>query len=283
MKTSTKVLGESGRYVSDAAQREWRRVSSLTVILIGLLGLVEGFVLASFIPRALLPPWAKTTLLIGVFPALYALWKWGNRKMDDIDKRHRAYQRGADGEDQVARVLARFPDDFHVIHDLATPFGNVDHVVIGPTGVFILDAKSWRGVVTGDGKGELLVNGRPTDKQNIRPFVGRMLSIRDKVRTLAPGLDPYYQAVFVFTSARVEAKWGTTGNVHCIRDEQLFDYIVEKKFGPRLRPDDVRILAQAFLALAHMDRDFTERSGVPDGSVRGPTPVLASASKRASA
>ena len=87
-----------------------------------------------------------------------------------------------------------------------------------------------------------------------------MLSIRDKVRTLAPGMDPFYQAVFVFTAARVEAKWGTTGNLHCIRDEQLHDYIVEKKFGKRLLPTEVQALSQAFLALAHMDRDFTDRA-----------------------
>jgi hypothetical protein len=169
-------------------------------------------------------------------------------------------QPGRGGENQVARILTTLPDDFFVIHDLATPFGNVDHVVAGPTGVFLLDTKSWRGAVSPDGKGELLLNGQPTDKPLVRPFLGRMLSIRDKVRTLAPGLDPFYQAVFVFTSARVEAKWGTTGTLHCVRDEQLHDYIVEKPLGKRLSPDEARTLAQAFLALAHMERDFADRS-----------------------
>jgi hypothetical protein len=181
--------------------------------------------------------------------------------MRNIEKRRNAYRRGAEGEDQVARIVASFPDDFHVIHDLATPFGNVDHVVVGPTGVFFLDTKSWRGVITANGDGELLVNGHPTEKPQVRPFLARMLAIRDEVRILAPGLDPFYQAVFVFTSARVEAKWGATGSVHCIRDEQLHEYIVEKNFGRRLRPEEVLTLARAFLALAHMDRDFTERAG----------------------
>ncbi len=157
------------------------------------------------------------------------------------------------------------------IHDLATPFGNVDHVVTGPTGVFLLDTKNWRGVISPDGKGELMVNGQPTERAQIRPFLGRMLGIRDKVRALAPGLDPFYQAVFVFTSARVEAKWGTTSTVHCIRDEQLHDYIANKKLGGRLSPAAVQTLAQAFLALAHMERGFTERSSSPGASARRAT------------
>ena len=36
-----------------------------------------------------------------------------------------------------------------VFHDLAVPDspGNVDHLVIGPTGVFVIDSKQWTGSV----------------------------------------------------------------------------------------------------------------------------------------
>ena len=64
----------------------------------------------------------------------------------------------------------------------------------------------------------------------------------------------------MFTAARVEAKWGSTGNVHCVRDDQLHEYIVEKQFGKRLSSNETRRLAQAFLALAQMDREFAQHS-----------------------
>ncbi|MGD0744238.1 MAG: hypothetical protein ABSA45_03695 [Verrucomicrobiota bacterium] len=83
-----------------------------------------------------------------------------------------------------------------------------------------------------------------------------MLGFRGRVLMLAPGLDPFYHALFVFTAARVEAKWGSTGNVHCVRDDQLHEYIVENDFGKRLSPDEVQRLAQAFLGLAYTDREF---------------------------
>jgi hypothetical protein len=60
--------------------------------------------------------------------------------------------------------------------------------------------------------------------------------------------------------ARVDAKWGTTGHVHCVRDEQLYDYIVENKKGKKLNQKEIESISQAFLALARMDKDFAPNS-----------------------
>ena len=60
------------------------------------------------------------------------------------------YERGAVGEVAVARVLGDLPDEFVVLHDLNVPGSkaNVDHLVIGPTGVHMIDAKHWSGRLT---------------------------------------------------------------------------------------------------------------------------------------
>lgn len=149
-----------------------------------------------------------------------------------------------------------------MLHDLKTEIGNLDHVVIGPTGVFVMDAKNWRGIVAPDGKGELLLNSKPTDKSYAKQFVGRMMKIKEKIETLAGGNGIYFQALFVFSSARVEANWGKTGNVHCLREDQLWDYIVDKNFGTKLKPEQVQNVARAFAQLAHMEVDFTEKAKV---------------------
>lgn len=62
-----------------------------------------------------------------------------------------AWERGADGEDATARVLTTLPPEFVVLHDLQWPGrqrANIDHVVVGPTGVFVVDTKNWSGTVT---------------------------------------------------------------------------------------------------------------------------------------
>lgn len=253
-----KVLGESGRYVSQQAVRNRERILIIAFLVIGLLGVIEGLVLSSFVPFGQFPSLIRVFISLGALTGIFAVYRWGSQKFNKLEKARVAMMRGATGETAVGGKLGDFPDEFCVINDLTTPFGNLDHVVIGPTGVFVLDTKNWRGIVSADGKGELLLNDQPTDKPLIRQFVARMLGIRDKVRTLAADLDPFYQAVFVFTAARVQAKWGTTGTVHCMTDDQLRDYIVEKDFGKRLTPEQVKTVAQAFLGLAHMDREFAQ-------------------------
>jgi hypothetical protein len=62
----------------------------------------------------------------------------------------RSWRRGVAGEQQTARLLDRLGrDGYVVLHDLAMPGSpaNVDHLVIGPSGVFVIDSKQWTGNV----------------------------------------------------------------------------------------------------------------------------------------
>jgi Nuclease-related domain len=62
----------------------------------------------------------------------------------------RAWQRGAKGERHTARLLDRLGRDGYVsFHDLAMPDlpANLDHLVVGPSGVFVIDSKQWTGQV----------------------------------------------------------------------------------------------------------------------------------------
>ncbi len=100
-------------------------------------------------------------------------------------------------------------------------------------------------------------NGQPTQKPEIKNLTRRIMSIKEKIIVLS-ALDPYVQGVFAFPSAYVEAKWGSTGHVHCLRDEQLYDYIVENK--KRLDKKEIEAISLAFRALARMDKDFAPNS-----------------------
>lgn len=77
----------------------------------------------------------------------------------------RSWYRGALGELDVARELDRLGDDWCVIH--AVPVGvrgsDIDHLVIGPGGVFTINAKFHEGKKLWVGSRRLLVNGQRTD------------------------------------------------------------------------------------------------------------------------
>jgi hypothetical protein len=261
-----KVLGESGRYVSNQVVAKWQKIWLLTVLCIAVVSTIEGMSLGRWLMPAKLSSGVGISIMLILPVVMFWLYKSSSKKMEKLHKERMTMMRGAAGEIAVGFILDGFPDDYCVINDLTTPLGNLDHVVVGPTGVFVIDTKNWRGVVSADGKGELLLNGNPTDKPCIRPFVARMMSVREKVMLLAPCGEVFYEGIFVFTSAIVDAKWGTTGKVKCMGDDQIHKHIVQKNFGDKLEAKEVERVAQAFLALAHMDADFRSGSQAPSNS-----------------
>jgi hypothetical protein len=69
-----------------------------------------------------------------------------------------AWRRGAAGERRTARLLGLLErQGWAVLHDLAVSGSraNIDHLVIGPGGVFVIDSKHYRGRLQLDGSGRL--------------------------------------------------------------------------------------------------------------------------------
>jgi hypothetical protein len=89
-------------------------------------------------------PWAG---LVGLAAAALLGWRLRFRPSEQA----RTWRRGAHGERHTARLLDRLTRDGYVVfHDLAVPgnpSANVDHLVIGPGGVFVIDSKQWTGSV----------------------------------------------------------------------------------------------------------------------------------------
>jgi hypothetical protein len=69
-----------------------------------------------------------------------------------------AWRRGAAGERRTARLLGPLEQlGWVVLHDLAVPGSraNIDHLAIGPGGIFVVDSKQYRGRLQLDGSGRL--------------------------------------------------------------------------------------------------------------------------------
>lgn len=61
------------------------------------------------------------------------------------------WEKGADGESQTAAQLGRLGPDWICSHDLRWPgrrLANIDHIAIGPGGIFVIDSKNWSGTLT---------------------------------------------------------------------------------------------------------------------------------------
>ncbi len=124
-------------------------------------------------------PWAG---LVGLAVAALVGWRLRFRPSEQA----RTWQRGAHGERRTARLLDRLTRDGYVVfHDLAVPDSpaNVDHLAIGPTGVFVIDSKQWTGSVHQGADGLVWHNHYPLGRtlETVRweaQVIGRLLGTR---------------------------------------------------------------------------------------------------------
>jgi hypothetical protein len=118
----------------------WRVAATLAVATaVGLLGSLLG-------PRL--------GLVLGGLAAMLAGWGLRFRPSPDAG----AWRRGAAGERRTARLLGPLErQGWVVLHDLALPGSqaNLDHLAIGPSGVFVIDSKQYRGRLQLDPTGRL--------------------------------------------------------------------------------------------------------------------------------
>jgi hypothetical protein len=239
-----KFIGLAGDFQKEKAFN--RRLNAMMAFFIlfavttFVLGWVSGFIWGR---RSL---WSYLLAFIAFAVAVPA-YKLFEKLFDKQIRTARLEEVGADGEREFLKFLKDLPDTYTVISDLdfADSYGNIDHLIIGPTGVFAIDVKSWRGTVTSDGKGELLLNANPTDKPQVKYFTRRVMDLRSRLNALTK-LEPFVQCLFVFTHTHIKAKWGTTGHVHCISGEQIDEYITGFRGAKPIPPADIpRLIAGA--------------------------------------
>jgi hypothetical protein len=93
---------------------------------------------------------------------------------------------GKRGELAVRRALEGLPDDYVALNDLLLPksWGNIDHVVIGPNGLFVIETKNYSSDVKCQGD-KWFLNGKPTK------------SLSSPAKTNAWHLRNYLESIFL--------------------------------------------------------------------------------------
>jgi hypothetical protein len=136
-------------------RRTWR-----TTLPQRLAGVLATGLVAALITAAVTGP--GLARLTGPAAAMGLAWLLRFRPSADTP----AWRHGAEGERRTARLLAPLErHGYQVFHDLAVPRSpaNVDHVVVGPTGVYVIDSKRYRGRLRYFG-GHLWHGGRTLDR-----------------------------------------------------------------------------------------------------------------------
>lgn len=229
-----KVLRTGGGYLAEQAQHYGSRH-------LRILGI--GGVVAIIIALTLHP-------VLGIIPVLIAasLARPVYRKLTRV-------QHGAQGEEEVVRLLSQLPDDYILVNDVALPrgFGNVDHVVLGPCGIVVIETKRYKGHLSCR-DGQWFQNGRPIPSVG-QQANGAAMAIKRFLSEEHPQLKGtalrWVHSLVVFThplcSLELDRPDATT-----VRYSELLDVIRATGKRDQLSPSVARTLAQTLVRTARV-------------------------------
>lgn len=179
----------------------------------------------------------------------------------------RAWERGSIGESKLGAVLGRIDrDDVIALHDRRVPATcrNIDHIVVSPSGVYVIDAKRYTGEVRVRDVAGLF--SRP----DRRLFVGR----RDCSQR-ARGMDWQLDAVRAALDGRaelpvvcalcfVDAEWPFFGTAHEFEGVRIEDPRSLRELITRPGPLTLEEIVEVAAVLAHALPAYTmSGSGSP--------------------
>jgi hypothetical protein len=170
----------------------------------------------------LLDPW-----LAGLTTAAGAAWRLRFRASQPT----RAWRDGARGERATARRLQRLErHGYVVLHDLQVPgsHANLDHLAIGPAGVFAIDSKYYRGALQLGVDGMLWYGGYLLAQQ-LATAVWATLRVADALQ-----LPPEVPIVPLLVIHRAPVPWGglTVAGVQVIPPSALADTLGRQAIVP---------------------------------------------------
>jgi hypothetical protein len=125
--------------------------------------------------------------------------------MKHLFRRQQQAERGTDAESKVAVALSQDPQNLLVLHNVAGPHGDLDHVVVRRNGaVIVIDTKSHAGRVV-EAQGRLQLNGRPFEKNIVDQAHRNAMWLKDELK-LRLDLRVFVHACLVFSNAFVAVR-----------------------------------------------------------------------------
>ncbi|MFB9308630.1 nuclease-related domain-containing protein [Agromyces hippuratus] len=156
---------------------------------------------------------------------------------------------GALGELAVGARLQGLNGDWTVLHSV--PIGkhdtDIDHVIVGPTGVFTINTKRHPGGRIWLGVHMLMINGQKTDY--LRKARAEALQASRRL-TAASGAPVTATPIIVLVGAKAITVKQRPADVVVLREEELVRWLQSKRRGPRVTP------APALLSIVGMPRTW---------------------------
>jgi hypothetical protein len=138
-------------------------------------------------------------LMFGIILLVISVFM-GTRLYSSGVKNGKSWNKGIVGEKTVAEYLNQLPEDYFIFNDVKFPgsYGNLDHIVIGPNGIFVIETKNYNGFFIVKEDGWYYKGGKYAKKSRSQPGEQVMRNVmslknfleKNNVKTYGVWLDP---------------------------------------------------------------------------------------------
>ncbi|MDA0989435.1 MAG: nuclease-related domain-containing protein [Verrucomicrobia bacterium] len=163
-------------------------------------------------------------------------------------RRLESFIKGARGEARVARILSFLPSSYTVFHGLSIPTqgearmgGDIDHVVVGPAGIFLVETKQWRGRIELQND-RLMVDGFEPDRPPLEQVTKSSNALRAGLRTACGKPFDVLPVICFVGGAIAGGRLGHAGVVIC-SDTHLEQVLLEGRELPLSVEDQAAAIA----------------------------------------
>jgi hypothetical protein len=246
-----KILKSSGKYLERQAQKSLG-LAFLCIVVVAILVLISFPKLPT---RVDLGDYEAVFVLAIVFPVIGILY---------YSRRYRTYKMGAEGETRVTQVLtSKLSDDFYLINDVVYTNErgnkeNIDHVVLGPNGVFAIETKNYLGKVTyKNGYWQVpFPFGRSPSSQakGNASWVNRAINACGTFETLKVWVEP----IVVFSNPDVQLEV-IDPEVQVVTLPKLADLITSYNNDYSFSPEQLRLMGEGILKQASLSIKQSEQ------------------------
>jgi hypothetical protein len=171
----------AGRSTRELADRRYKTRVRFILPMIGVVLLLPAILLYN---SNSLSKWGLIGgfVFVGVALVMRSVMKFTDAREEKMIREEKRATRGAEGEEAIGAILDSLGDDYLVLHDVVSPYGNIDHIVIAKHGsLFLLETKAHGGRVSVV-NGRVLVNDREPEKNFISQALSNTFWLRDRVR-----------------------------------------------------------------------------------------------------
>ena len=174
--------------------------------------------------------------------------------------RHLNYEKGMRGEQITIKALQNLPDSYCLINDVNIPnsYGNIDHIVLGKNGIFIIETKNFEGEIRCEGdiwyqyKDTWKIPEEYEIKSPSKQVKGNALKLKqyiDSKNIFNKSLKVWVEGIVVFTHDNVFLHCDTS-TVPVFEVHELCDYIRNKESRFKFSSQELEKVARILLRQA---------------------------------